>query len=112
MATITDFGIASNYRGILQPKLKNRWRVTFVQIGGGLADARDLSMQAVSVSRPQLDFDEVEIHRYNSISFVASKHKWSECSISFEDDVTSGATKVIRDQLEKQQLLVAPGAGP
>lgn len=112
MATITDMGIASNYRGILQPKLKNRWRVTFVQIGGGLADPRDLTMQAVTVSRPQLDFDEVEIHRYNTIAFIASKHKWTECSISFEDDVTSGASKVIRNQLEKQQLLVAPGSGP
>jgi hypothetical protein len=112
MATITDMGIASNYRGILQPKLKNRWRVTFVQIGGGLADSRDLTMQAVKVSRPQLDFDEVEIHRYNTIAFIATKHKWSECTMTVEDDVTSGATSVVRDQLEKQQLLIAPGSGP
>ena len=112
MATITDFGIASQYRGILQPKLKNRWRVTFVQLAGGTGESRDLTMQAVTVSRPQLQMDEVEIHRYNSVSFVASKHKWTECALSVEDDVTSSASKVIRDQMERQQLLIAPGAGP
>ena len=112
MATITDMGIASDYRGILQPKLKNRWRVVFVGIGGGLGNPRDLTMQAVTVSRPQLEFDEVTIHRYNSMSFVAGKHKWTECAISFEDDVTSVASAVIRDQLERQQLLIAPGSGP
>ena len=34
MATINQFGIPGVGSGILQPKLKNRWRVTFVGMGG------------------------------------------------------------------------------
>jgi hypothetical protein len=110
MATVADLGVLG-LRGVAQPKLKNRWRVTFNQIGG-TSDSRILTMQAVSVTRPKLSIDEVEMHRYNSRVWVASKHNWDECQISVEDDITNGAAGVIRDQLEKQQLLIAPGSGP
>ena len=62
MATINDFGIPGVGTGILQPKLKNRWRVTFANLGGG-TDSQPLSMQAISATRPQLTFEEVALHR-------------------------------------------------
>jgi hypothetical protein len=111
MATITDIGIATGYRGVSQPKLKNRWRVTFNQIGGPV-DSRNMTMQAVSVSRPKLSFDEVEMHRYNSRVWVATKHNWDECSLTVEDDISNGAASVIQAQLESQQMLIASSAGP
>ncbi len=105
MATINDFGIPGVGTGILHPKMKNLWRVTFANMGGG-ADSQPLSMQAVNVTRPNLSFEEVELHRYNSRAFVAGKHMWEPCTITFEDDVTGTASAVIQEQLQAQQWLI------
>lgn len=105
MATINDIGIPGVGTGILQPKLKNLWRVTFANLGGG-ADSQPLSLQAVTVTRPSISFDEVELHRYNSKAFVAGKHTFEPMTITFEDDVTGTATRVIQEQMQKQQWLI------
>jgi hypothetical protein len=105
MATISDLGIPGVGTGILHPKLKNLWRVTFANMGGGV-DSQPLSLQAVSITRPTLTFDEVELHRYNSRSWVAGKHTFEPLTITFEDDVTGSASKVIQEQLQKQQWLI------
>lgn len=104
MATINDIGIPGVGTGILQPKLKNLWRVTFANLGGG-ADSQPLSFQAVNLTRPNLSFEEVELHRYNSKAFVAGKHTWEPMTITFEDDVTGSASAVIQAQLQAQQWL-------
>lgn len=105
MSTIYDMGIPGVGSGILQPKLKNRWRVTFANLGGG-TDSTPVSMQAVSISRPNVNFQEVELHRYNSKAWIASKHSWEPMSLTLEDDATGTATNVIQEQLQKQQWLV------
>lgn len=105
MATYLDMGIPEVGPGILQPKLKNRWRITFANLGGGTNSA-PVSMQAISFSRPNLQFQEVELHRYNSRAWIASKHNWEPMSLTVEDDVTNTATNVIQEQLQKQQWLV------
>lgn len=105
MATINDIGIPGVGNGILQPKLRHRWRVIFSNLGGGV-DAQPLSMQAINVTRPVLSFDEVELHRYNSRAWVAGKHNWQATTLTVEDDVTSTASQVIQDQLQAQQFLI------
>lgn len=110
MANINDFGIPGVGTGILQPKLKNRWRATFAGLGGG-ADAQPLSMQVVTFDRPKLSFAEVELHRYNSRSWIAGKYNWDPIKIVVEDDITSTATSVLTAQLQQQQYLVGT-AGP
>ena len=104
MATINDIGIPEIGTGILQPKLKNRWRVQFNNIGGG-ADSQPLSMQAVTVTRPNLTFEEVQLDRYNSRAWVAAKHSWDPMQLTLEDDITSGATRVLQEQIQAQQFL-------
>jgi hypothetical protein len=89
MSTINDIGIPGVGSGILQPKQKNRWRVTFANLGGGV-DSQPVSMQATKTGRPHLKFENVALHRYNSI----------------QDDVTGSASKVIQAQLQKQQWLI------
>lgn len=106
MATINQMGIPGVGTGILQPKLKNRWRVTFIGIGAEGATSQPLSHQAVTVTRPSLSFDEIQLHRYNSRAYVAGKYEWEACQISFEDDVTGSATRIINDQISKQQFLI------
>lgn len=106
MATINQMGIPGVGTGILQPKLKNRWRVTFIGIGADGANSQPLSHQAVTVTRPSLSFDEIQLNRYNSRAYVAGKYEWEPCQISFEDDVTGSATRIINDQISKQQFLI------
>lgn len=107
MATINDFGIPipGGSTGILQPKLTNKWRVLFNNIGG-VPDSRPLSVQAIEVARPTLSWDEVEQHRYNSRAWVAGKYNWNECAMVIEDDVASTASKVIQAQAQRQQFLI------
>ncbi len=104
MATIAQMGIPGVGTGILQPKLRNRWRVTFANMGGGV-DSQPVSMQAVTVTRPSLSFDPVELNRYNSRAWVAGKHTWEPVTLTLEDDVTGTAAAVIQEQIQKQQWL-------
>jgi hypothetical protein len=57
-------------------------------------------------SRPHLTWNEYEIHRYNSIAYVQTKHTWDPVSFSLEDDVNSNASSALQMQLERQQYLV------
>jgi hypothetical protein len=107
MSTISDFGIPGvGSGGLLQPKLQDRWRVIFNNIGGSGVDSKNLSFQAVKVSRPNLSFEEIELHRYNSRAWIAGKHTWAECEMTIEDDVTGSATKILQTQLQRQKWLI------
>lgn len=105
MSTINDIGIPGVGTGILQPKLKNRWRVTFANMGGG-TDSQPVSMQAISVNRPKLTHEKITLHRYNSVSYIAGKHSWEPMSLTIQDDVTGTAAAVIQAQEQKQQWLI------
>lgn len=108
MATLSSFGIPGVGSGIYHPKLKNKWRVTFQDMAKLVSgvNSRDLSMQATTVTRPQIEFEEVPIHRYNSVAYVSGKHTWSPINLTLEDDITGLATKVVKGQLETQQRIV------
>lgn len=108
MATLSNFGIPGAGSGILHPKMKNKWKVTFLDMGRLVAghNSRNLTMQATTVTRPQIEFEEVALHRYNSTAYVAGKHTWSPMNLTVEDDITGLASKVIKAQLETQQRLV------
>jgi len=105
MATINDIGIPGVGTGVLQPKLKNHWRVTFANLGAG-ADSQPLSMQAINVTRPILNFEEVQLDRYNSRVWVAGKHMFEPMTITFEDDISGTASAVLQAQLQEQQHLI------
>jgi hypothetical protein len=105
VATINDIGIPGVGSGILHPKHKNRWRVTFANLAGGV-DSQPMSMQARRVKRPVLSFETIELHRYNSRAWIAGKHNWEPITMTIEDDVTSSASNVIQAQLQKQQFLI------
>lgn len=105
MSTINDIGIPGIGTGILHPKHKNRWRVTFANMGGGF-DSQPVSMQATKISRPHLKFEKVQLHRYNSIAYIAAKHSWEPMSLTVQDDVTGTASRVLQAQLQKQQWLI------
>lgn len=105
MSTINDIGIPGVGTGILQPKLKHRWRLTFANLGGG-ADSQPLSLQATTITRPSFNFEEVQLDRYVSRAWIAGKYTFEPVSCTFEDDVAGTATRVIQDQVQQQQWLI------
>jgi hypothetical protein len=118
MALITDFGVTSNDGGILHPKQRNKWKVTFLGVGGGRGaggaggDAQPLTVQAITTDRPKLEFEPVQLDRYNSRAWIAGKHTWQPLQMTFEDDIGGGVTRILQQQVERQQALIAPGSGP
>lgn len=87
--------------------MKNKWRVTFNNVSPLVAvNSRNLTMQAITFTRPSLEFEEIVLNRYNSRAYVAGKHTWSATAMTLEDDITGLATKVVKGQLESQQRLV------
>lgn len=63
-------------------------------------------MQVTNITLPNLSFEEVTLHRYNSVAYVAGKHTWEPISVTVEDDITGLAATVIKGQLETQQRLI------
>jgi hypothetical protein len=108
MATLSQVGIPGVGNGILMPKLKNRWRVTFQGIGAAAAagNSVDLSMQATTITRPNLTHEQIKIDRYNSSVYIAGKHEWEPCNFVIQDDITGKASIIIQNQLEAQQKLI------
>jgi len=108
MGTLSQMGIPGAGFGILHPKQKHRWQVTFVGLARLVpsASSRELTRQATTITRPNLSFEEVPIHRYNSVAYIAGKHTWDPVSLTMEDDITGLASAAIQGQLETQQRLI------
>lgn len=108
MAVLKDMGINGNGDEILQPMLKNRFRVEF----RGIGDAEFLTLQAITVDRPKLSFEEVVLDRYNSRAYIAGKHTFETINIVFEADIGGGVLRALQDQLEFQQKLIGMDSRP
>ena len=108
MATLSQMGIPGAGFGILHPKQKHRWQVTFVGLARLVpgASSREITRQATTITRPNLSFEEVPIHRYNSVAYIAGKHTWEPISLTVEDDITGLAAYAVQGQLETQQRLI------
>ena len=66
----SKFGVpvsdADDRTGLLQPKLKYKFRVRFDNIGAATSDV-EFTKNVVSAGRPKIQYNEIEIHSYNSI---------------------------------------------
>jgi hypothetical protein len=94
-------GQSSSSQGLLMPKLKYRFRVT-VENFGVSKPTTELTKQVVTVGRPQLTFDQVELHVYNSRVKIAGKHQWEDIQLVVRDDVSGAVSKLVGEQLQKQ----------
>lgn len=94
-------GQSSSSQGLLMPKLKYRFRVLFENFGVS-KPTTELTKQVVTAGRPNLTFDQVELHVYNSRVKYAGKHSWEDVSIVVRDDVTGAVSKLVGEQLQKQ----------
>ena len=103
--TRSKFGVpvtGTSGSGILMPKLKYRFRVTFLGNFGGQPEARVLTQNVQSVTRPKITYEEVVLDSYNSKSYIHGKHAWDTVSLTVRDDITNGTSKLVGAQLQRQ----------
>lgn len=92
---------SSPTQGLLMPKLKYRFRVSFENLGVS-KPTTELTKQVVSVNRPNLTFEEITLPVYNSTLKLAGKHTWADVTCSVRDDAGGSVAKLIGEQLQKQ----------
>jgi hypothetical protein len=106
-------GGAEGRGGILQPKLKYRFRVITNNFGP-TNEQKNLTQQVMTVTKPKLNFEEVQIDSYNSRAWVAGKHTWEMVTLVVRDDITNSVSRLVGHQMMKQLNhfeQTAPAAG-
>jgi hypothetical protein len=92
---------SSSVQGLLMPKLKYRFRVSFENLGVS-KPTTELTKQVVSVNRPNLTFEEIALPVYNSTLKLAGKHTWADITCTVRDDASGSVARLIGEQLQKQ----------
>ena len=92
---------SANAQGLLMPKLKYRFRVTFENFGV-TAPRTELTKQVIDFTRPQVTFDPIEIPIYNSKMYLAGRPTWQEATVTFRDDANGSVSLLVGEQLQKQ----------
>jgi hypothetical protein len=88
-------------QGLLMPKLKFRFRVTFENFGVD-PQTTELTKQVMDFKRPTLSFEEITIPIYNSKIYLAGKPTWEPVTCMLRDDAGGQVSKRVGEQLQKQ----------
>ena len=92
---------SSSTQGLLMPKLQYRFRVTLENFGVS-TPTTELTKQVMDVTRPVVNFEEIEIPVYNSRAYLAGKHAWDPITLNLREDVNNNVQKLVGEQLQKQ----------
>jgi len=92
---------SSDTQGLLMPKLKYRFRVTFTNFGV-TNQTNELTKQVADIKRPSVKFAPVTIDVYNSKVYLQGKPEWDETTINLRDDATGAVSKLVGQQIQKQ----------
>jgi len=92
---------SASAQGLLMPKLKFRFRVSFENFGVS-QPTTELTKQVIDFTRPKLSFEEMIIPVYNSKVYLAGKPTWETVVCTLRDDATGEVTKRVGEQLQKQ----------
>jgi len=92
---------SSSTQGLLMPKLKYRFRVTFEGFGVS-APSSELTKQVIDTKRPSVTHTDIPLHVYNSLVHIAGKHEWGDWSVNLRDDALGNVSKLVGEQLQKQ----------
>jgi hypothetical protein len=103
MANLAKFGVPldGNKLGILHPKQKYRFRVVWQNFGenNGL---REMTANVVTVTRPKITYNEVQLDSYNSVAWIMGKHTFDPIEITLRDDITNSVISSVGAQVQKQ----------
>jgi hypothetical protein len=103
--TKSKFGVpltGNTGSGILQPKLKYRFRVSLLNNFGGAPQTKSITQNVKSVTRPKYSADPIEVHSYNSRTYIQGKHQWETVELVVRDDITNATTKLVGAQVQRQ----------
>jgi len=92
---------SASAQGLLMPKLKFRFRVTFENFGIS-QPTTELTKQVMDFKRPSVSFDPMEIPVYNSRIYLAGKPTWEIVTCNLRDDASGEVTQRVGEQLQKQ----------
>ena len=92
---------SSSVQGLLMPKLKYRFRVTFLNFGVS-QPTTELTKQVIDFKRPSLEFAQIDVPIYNSTIKLAGKHTWADVTCNLRDDAGGNVSKLVGEQLQKQ----------
>ena len=92
---------SASTQGLLMPKLKFRFRVSFDNFGVSTPKT-ELTKQVMSFNRPQVTFDPVEIPVYNSRVYLAGRPTWQAVTTTLRDDAGGNVSRLVGEQLQKQ----------
>ena len=92
---------SASAQGLLMPKLQYRFRVSLENFGVS-TPTTELTKQVIDITRPTVDFEDIELHVYNSRVRLAGKHNWQDITLNLRDDVTGQVQKLVGEQLQKQ----------
>ena len=92
---------SASSQGLLMPKLKYRFRVTFENFGVS-GSTTELTKQVVSTGLPNAQFANQVIEVYNSKINYAGKVTWQTLAIKLRDDVNGNVSKLVGEQMQRQ----------
>ena len=92
---------SSPTQGLIMPKLKYRFRVTFTNLGVS-GTVTDISKQVVDFARPNVTFENIDLPIYNSTIKLAGKYSWADVTCNVRDSADGAVSKLIGEQLQKQ----------
>jgi hypothetical protein len=102
---------SANSQGLLMPKLKYRFRASFINFGVS-ATTTELTKQVVDIKRPNVQFPVQTIDVYNSKVFLQGKPEWQETTINLRDDATGAVSLLVGQQVQKQFDFLEQASAP
>jgi|TARA_B110000503_G_scaffold35378_1_gene57838 hypothetical protein len=106
-----DGGGGNQTQGLLMPKLQYRFRVTLINFGLG-SPTTELTKQVVDVTRPTINFEEIELPVYNSRVYLAGKPSWEPITLNLREDVNNNVQKLVGEQIQKQYDFFEQSSAP
>jgi hypothetical protein len=106
-SSLTNFTVplstnqSASSQGLLMPKLKFRFRVTFLNFGV-TQPSTELTKQVMDFKRPSVSFEPITIPIYNSQVYLAGKPTWAEVTCTLRDDAGGEVSKRVGEQMQKQ----------
>ena len=92
---------SSSTQGLLMPKLKYRFRVSFQNFGVS-SPVTEMTKQVVDFTRPNVTFEDISLPIYNSTIKLAGKYSWADITCNLRDDAGGNVSKLVGEQLQKQ----------
>ena len=92
---------SASAQGLLMPKLKYRFRVSFENFGVSTPRS-ELTKQVIDFTRPSVTFEPIPIDIYNSKVYIQGKHEWETATVNLRDDASGQVAKLVGEQTQKQ----------